>query len=151
MFYTPWCGACKNLKPIYAEVAKLVEEEGTILAAVDCEGGKDVDFHQEMPYNVTAFPTIFYFQRGKLQFKYNHGHKKDDILAFLDNPVEKPKSKIWAEKVDSKTIHLTNETYDQYLENHENVMVFFHAMYANDICAEVMPEWDKGTTFKILN
>ena len=65
-----------------------------------------------MPYEVNAFPTMFYFQRGKLQFKYNHGHKKEDILNFLDNPTETRKSDVWSEKEDSKTVHLTNETYD---------------------------------------
>ena len=48
MFYTPWCGACKSFKPIFAEVASLVKDEGTILAAVDCELGKDVEFYQEI-------------------------------------------------------------------------------------------------------
>ena len=144
MFYTPWCGACKNLKPVYAEVAKLVHDEGIILAAVDCELGKDVEFSHQLPYNVTAFPTMFYFQGGKLQFKYNHGHKKDDILRFLDNPSETSTRPSWSDKIDSKTVHLTTETYDSYIADHANVMVFFHALYANDLCAEVMIEWDKA-------
>ena len=28
MFYTPWCSACQKFKPAYAEVAKVVAEEG---------------------------------------------------------------------------------------------------------------------------
>lgn len=144
MFYTPWCGACKSLKPVYAEVAKLVHDEGIILAAVDCELGKDTEFHSQLPFNVTAFPTMFYYQRGKLQFKYNSGHKKEDILNFLDNPAEKPVQKSWSDKIDSKTVHLTSDSYDSYIAEHSNVMIFFHAMHAHDICAEVMIEWDKA-------
>lgn len=66
-----------SIKPVYAEVAKLVAEDNVILAAVDCEQGSDTDFARSLPYNVTAYPTILYYQRGKLQFPYNHGHKKD--------------------------------------------------------------------------
>ena len=62
---------------MYAEVAKLVAEDNVILAAVDCEQGSDTDFARSLPYNVTAYPTILYYQRGKLQFPYNHGHKKE--------------------------------------------------------------------------
>ena len=66
-----------SIKPVYAEVAKLVAEDNVILAAVDCEQGSDTDFARSLPYNVTAYPTILYYQRGKLQFPYNHGHKKE--------------------------------------------------------------------------
>ena len=73
-----WINTDKNsIKPVYAEVAKLVAEDNVILAAVDCEQGSDTDFARSLPYNVTAYPTILYYQRGKLQFPYNHGHKKD--------------------------------------------------------------------------
>ena len=72
-----WINTDKNsIKPVYAEVAKLVAEDNVILAAVDCEQGSDTDFARSLPYNVTAYPTILYYQRGKLQFPYNHGHKK---------------------------------------------------------------------------
>ena len=102
MFYTPWCSACKTAKPAFAEVAKLVADDNTLLGAVDCEGEK-AGFARELPYNVTAYPTILYYQRGKLQFPYNHGYKKDQLLAFLDNPTEKKENQSWSEKVSEKT------------------------------------------------
>ena len=154
---------------MYAEVAKLVAEDNVILAAVDCEQGSDTDFARSLPYNVTAYPTILYYQRGKLQFPYNHGHKKDrdshrsqssgplasvnlwtspwildkdQFLSFLDNPTEKKEKTTWAEKATSKTHHLTTDNYDEFIKNHENVLIFFHALYAADLCAPMMDEWD---------
>ena len=62
-------------------------DDNVILAAVDCEQGSDTDFARSLPYNVTAYPTILYYQRGKLQFPYNHGHKKEsdsDCTQFID-------------------------------------------------------------------
>ena len=143
MFYTPWCSACKSFKPIYAEVAKLVQDENILLAAVDCEQDK-TDYARHLPYNVTAYPTILYYQRGKLQFPYNHGHKKDQLLNFLDNPTEKHERTTWADKEDSKTTHLTDDTYDAFISSHQNVMIFYHALYAADLCSPMMDEWDKA-------
>ena len=83
---------------MYAEVAKLVAEDNVILAAVDCEQGSDTDFARSLPYNVTAYPTILYYQRGKLQFPYNHGHKKDRgshrSLSTIHRPIF-PQVGVW--------------------------------------------------------
>ena len=90
------------------------------------------------PYNVSAFPTVLYYQNGKYKFPYNHPQKKDALIEFLDNPTEKSLAASWAENPESVSNHLTNETFDAFISNHENVMIFFHAMYANDLCADIM-------------
>ena len=106
------------------------------MAAVDCELGKDVEFYKNMPYNVTAFPTILYYQNGKLKFPYNSGHTKEKLFNFLDNPVEEVDQPKWSESKDSLTTHLTGENYDAFMAEHTNVMVYFHAMYAYELCRE---------------
>ena len=63
-------------------------------------------------------------------------------MSFLDNPTEKKEQATWAEKATSKTHHLTTENYDEFIKNHENVLIFFHALYAADLCAPMMDEWD---------
>ena len=69
-------------------------------------------------------------------------HEKDQFLSFLDNPTEKKEQATWAEKATSKTHHLTTENYDEFIKNHENVLIFFHALYAADLCSPMMDEWD---------
>ena len=63
-------------------------------------------------------------------------------MSFLDNPTEKKEQTTWAEKASSKTHHLTTDNYDEFIKNHENVLIFFHALYAADLCAPMMDEWD---------
>lgn len=59
MFYAPWCGYCKRLKPVYAEAA--TETKGKYVLA-----GMDVDRVENYPlrkqFNITGFPTTIYFE-----------------------------------------------------------------------------------------
>ncbi|XP_016375362.1 protein disulfide-isomerase-like [Sinocyclocheilus rhinocerous] len=64
-FYAPWCGHCRNLEPIYAEVAGLLKNGSSEvrLAKVDADEEKDLatEFH------VGSFPTLKFFKDGNRQ------------------------------------------------------------------------------------
>lgn len=55
MFYAPWCGHCKSMKPELAKASTMVT--GPIIAAVDCTEEKETCAE----FNVSSFPTIKYF------------------------------------------------------------------------------------------
>lgn len=71
MFYAPWCGHCKRLKPIYTEVAKTLNENPSLtevpvkLAKVDCT----IETQLQDKYQISGYPTLIFF-RGDRNYQY---------------------------------------------------------------------------------
>jgi protein disulfide-isomerase-like protein len=80
-FYAPWCGHCKNLAPIYSELAKEVSGQSDIvIAKVDATVHKKV----ASKFGIRGFPTIKLFPKGSQKPKeYNGGRTKSEFLKFL--------------------------------------------------------------------
>lgn len=148
MFYAPWCGYCKRLKPVYAEAA--TETKGKYVLA-----GMDVDRVENYPlrkqFNITGFPTTIYFEKGEQKFHYSGGHTKDDIINWLANPQPK---KVESEDDDSKEsffptdsenanyiVHLNDSTFDGFLaENPQKpILAMFYAPWCGH-CKNLKPE-----------
>ena len=60
MFYAPWCGHCKRMKPEYIKAAATMQEKGILgkLAAVDTT----VERALGQRFEIQGFPTIVYFK-----------------------------------------------------------------------------------------
>ena len=65
MFYAPWCGFCKRLKPDYSTAASELKDSH-VLAAMDAN--KPENAAARIKYNVTGFPTLMYFEWVYLMF-----------------------------------------------------------------------------------
>lgn len=97
MFYAPWCGHCKAMKPAFTEAATLIKEQkvGGILAAVDATKEEELGKR----FDVTGFPTIKYFGEGEVKYDYGYGRTAEDLLDFMKLPREPPPpEKDWAEE-----------------------------------------------------
>jgi len=57
-FYAPWCGHCKNLAPIYDELAENFEDVKTVTIAKMDATANEID-HPKV--SVKGFPTIYFF------------------------------------------------------------------------------------------
>jgi len=86
MFYAPWCGHCKKLKPEFEKAAKdlLKNDPPVSLAKVDCtEGGKDTCNR----FEVRGYPTVKIFRNGELSSDYNGPREANGIVKYMKSQV----------------------------------------------------------------
>lgn len=105
MFYAPWCGHCKKLKPEYEEasVDLAKNDPPVVLAKVDCtEAGKDTCSR----FQVSGFPTMKIFKSGELAADYNGPRDAEGIVRYMKTQVG-PASKEFKTEGDLKK-HLDN-------------------------------------------
>ncbi|CAL4162068.1 unnamed protein product, partial [Meganyctiphanes norvegica] len=144
MFYAPWCGFCKRLKPDYSGAA--TELKGThTLVAMDVN--KPENSAARIKYNITGFPTLIYFENGGPKFTYEGENNKAGIVSFMRNPgqaPEKPKEEAWAD-TPSDVNHLTDGNFHEFIKNEPSVLVMFYAPWCGH-CKRMKPEYDAAGT-----
>ncbi|XP_026129054.1 protein disulfide-isomerase [Carassius auratus] len=64
-FYAPWCGHCRSLEPIYAEVAGLLKNGSSEVRLAKVDASEERDLAAE--FNVESFPTLKFFKDGNRQ------------------------------------------------------------------------------------
>ncbi|KAL1493457.1 hypothetical protein ABEB36_011505 [Hypothenemus hampei] len=82
MFYAPWCGHCKRLKPEYAKAAEdLIRNDPPVaLVKVDCtEAGKDTCSKN----SVSGYPTLKIFRNGEYSQDYNGPREAAGIVKYM--------------------------------------------------------------------
>lgn len=81
-FFAPWCGHCKNLAPVYEELAQAFAyaEDKVTIAKVDA------DTHRSLgsTYGIAGFPTLKWFgAKGSGPDDYNGGRDLESLSNFV--------------------------------------------------------------------
>ncbi len=104
MFYAPWCGHCKAMKPAYEEAARTMKEQevGGVLAAVEATQAETLAAR----FEVKGFPTLRYFGAEGVVYEYGYGRTAEDLVDFMQSPREPPPpEKGWSEEKSAVSHH----------------------------------------------
>jgi len=83
MFYAGYCGHCTAFKPEYGKAAKVLKEQGILLAMV--EGTEETDVAEI--HEIQSYPTLKWFPKGtktdKLSWKYDGERTEAGVLKWV--------------------------------------------------------------------
>lgn len=144
MFYAPWCGFCKTLKPEYSGAATELKPK-YVLAAIDVNRPENAVIRKL--YNITGFPTLLYYEGGRMKHTFEGENNKAGIMAFMENPSERPvmknKDPDWASEANSEIVHLTETNFEPVLKDEKSALVMFYAPWCGH-CKRMKPEYEKA-------
>jgi len=139
-FFAPWCGHCKNLAPVYEELATKFASAGDKVSIAKV----DADEHKSLgkQFGVQGFPTIKWFdgKKGSKPEDYNGGRDLDSLSKFVEEKTGvKPKT---PKAAPSHVEMLTDTTFKTEIGGDKDVLVAFTAPWCGH-CKTLAPVWEK--------
>jgi len=137
-FFAPWCGHCKNLAPVYEELATNFESASNkvTIAKVDADSEKSLG----QRFGIQGFPTIKFFDgKSEKPVDYNGGRDLESLTSFITEKTGvKPKKKA---AVPSSVEMLTDKTFKEQIGGDKDVLVAFTAPWCGH-CKSLAPVWE---------
>ena len=81
--FADWCGHCTRFKPTWEKIEQVSKKTGLFeVQALNVDDKQNSAFIEQ--YEVSSFPTIMLFSKGKFT-KYEDDRDFDKIIAAIDN------------------------------------------------------------------
>ncbi|XP_015771898.1 PREDICTED: LOW QUALITY PROTEIN: protein disulfide-isomerase A5-like [Acropora digitifera] len=142
MFYAPWCGFCKKLKPDFALAATELKPEAVSFELMLTPLKVPV----REKYNITGFPTLIYFENGEEKYRYQGKYDKDSIVDWMRNPTPsappRKEEDQWKDEP-SDVVHLSDSTFDDFVISNPSVLVMFYAPWCGH-CKAMKPAYTEA-------
>lgn len=123
-FFAPWCGHCKNLAPVYEELALAFEhaKDKVQIAKVDADAERELGKR----FGIQGFPTLKYFDgKSDKPEEYKSGRDLESLTEFLTEKAGvKAKKKL---EMPSEVVMLTDKSFAETVGSEKNVLVAFTA------------------------
>jgi len=141
-FFAPWCGHCKNLAPVYEELATVFQHAGdkVSVAKVDADNHKSLGKR----FGVSGFPTLKWFDgKSDKPTDYTGGRDLESLSKFIQEKTSiKPKVK---GKLPSQVVYLDDKTFKEKVGKDQDVLVAFTAPWCGH-CKTLAPIWETLAT-----
>jgi protein disulfide isomerase len=111
-FYAPWCGHCKQLAPVFVEVAKTLKSNGVSvpLAKVDCT-------QQKLICNdVQGYPTLKLFSRTGKITDYDGERSQEALVAYLTKKTGPASTRLTTAEEVASFLEGTNQRVIAYID-----------------------------------
>ena len=123
-FFAPWCGHCKNLAPVWEELATTLQHasDKVTIAKVDADAEKDLGRR----FGVQGFPTLKWFDgKSDKPEEYDGGRDLESLQKWVtDKTGIRPKVK---GKLPSQVTFLDNTSFKEKVGKEQDVLVAFTA------------------------
>jgi len=137
-FFAPWCGHCKNLAPVYDELAGVFQHAGDKVSVAKV----DADAHKALGkrFGVSGFPTLKWFDgKSDKPTDYSGGRDLESLSKFItEKSSVKPKVK---GKLPSQVVYLDDKTFKEKVGKDQDVLVAFTAPWCGH-CKTLAPVWE---------
>lgn len=137
-FFAPWCGHCKNLAPVYEELATVFQHASNKVSVAKV----DADNHKSLGkrFGVSGFPTLKWFDgKSDKPVDYNGGRDLESLSKFITEKTSiKPKIK---GKLPSQVVFLNDQTFKEKVGKAQDVLVAFTAPWCGH-CKTLAPIWE---------
>ncbi|CAI4210259.1 unnamed protein product [Parascedosporium putredinis] len=123
-FFAPWCGHCKNLAPVYEELAFAFEHasDKVQIAKVDADAEKSLGKR----YGVQGFPTLKWFDgKSDKPEEYQGGRDLESLSNFIAEKTGVKLRKKWTPP--SAVEMLNDQTLNKAVGKDKHVLVAFTA------------------------
>lgn len=124
-FFAPWCGHCKNLAPVWEELAEkfAFASDKVSIAKVDADEHKTLGRR----FGVQGFPTLKWFDgKSDVPTDYNGGRDLESLSTFI---TEKTGVIVKTKKAASSVELLSDRTFKQRIGGDKAVLVAFTASW----------------------
>ncbi|KAK5658524.1 hypothetical protein OQA88_1916 [Cercophora sp. LCS_1] len=143
-FFAPWCGHCKNLAPVYEELASNFEyaKDKVQIAKVDADAEKSLGKR----FGIQGFPTLKWFDgKSDQPTDYSGGRDIDALSDFIFQKTGvRTKKKASAPQ---NVVMLTDDSFKKTIGGDKSVFVAFTAPWCGH-CKNLAPVWeDLSLTF----
>jgi len=138
-FFAPWCGHCKNLAPVWEELADSFSssKDKVVIAKVDADQHKSLG----KDFGISGFPTLKYFDgKSKTPVDYNSGRDLESLQAYIS---ERTGIKVKGKKAPVSAVQmLTDSTFNSTVNGDKDAFIAFTAPWCGH-CKTLAPTWEK--------